>query len=186
MTNAKQMKMENPIRIAELNAAETLQRIGMGENDVICDIGAGSGIFTIPAAKITKNTVYSLEIDEGMLEIITEKSMEEGLPNIEPIKVAGDEFEIKDQIIDIAFLVTVLHEIEKKDIFLREIKRILKYNGKIMVIEFHKCETPMGPPEAHRIGKDEVERVMNETGFEKSEEFNLGDNFYCIVFQKAE
>lgn len=38
----KQNKLENPERLAELSPKETLMRIGLGEQDIICDIGAGS------------------------------------------------------------------------------------------------------------------------------------------------
>jgi len=65
----KQMKFENPVRIKELKPIETLIRIGLKENHVVCDIGAGSGIFTIPASMITKNKVYALEINDAMLSI---------------------------------------------------------------------------------------------------------------------
>jgi len=60
----KQNKLENLESIAELSPKETLLRIGLGEQDIICDIGAGSGIFTIPAARITKNTAFALEIND--------------------------------------------------------------------------------------------------------------------------
>jgi len=57
--NHKQIELENPERLAELSPKDTLMRIGLGEKDIICDIGAGSGIFTIPAAGITKNTLLT-------------------------------------------------------------------------------------------------------------------------------
>jgi|GEM_PF-2602649 len=66
----KQNKLENPDRLAELSPKETLMRIGLGEQDIICDIGAGSGIFTIPAARITANTVFALDINDEFLDII--------------------------------------------------------------------------------------------------------------------
>ncbi|HYE67047.1 MAG TPA: methyltransferase domain-containing protein, partial [Anaerovoracaceae bacterium] len=112
MNNSKQMRMENPLRIAELNPLETLIRIGLGENDTVCDIGAGSGIFTIPAAQITKNKVYALEIDDEMLEVIGEKMKNLSLSNIELVKVNGDKFPIEDQTVDFTLMVTVFHEIE--------------------------------------------------------------------------
>ncbi len=66
----QQNKLENPERLAELSPKETLMKIGLGEQDVICDIGSGSGIFTIPAAQITANTVFALDINNEFLDII--------------------------------------------------------------------------------------------------------------------
>ena len=180
--NNKRAKLENPSRLDELKPTETLKRIGLGESHTLVDIGAGSGIFTLPAARITKNKVYALEINEEMLSIIDEKAKSEGAINIELIKVQGDKFTLEDQAADIVLLVTVLHEIQNKTALLKEVKRILKGNGKVVIIEFHKSNTPMGPPIANRIAKQEVICELQESGFLVHEEFDLGDNFYCLVF----
>ena len=79
---------------------------------VLCDIGAGTGIFTFPATEISSNDIYA-------------------------------------------------HEVENKELMLDEIKRILKQGGKLMIIEFHKRETPMGPPLDHRISEEYVEKISN-------------------------
>jgi ubiquinone/menaquinone biosynthesis C-methylase UbiE len=181
--NNNQIKLENPVRLEELNPTNTLKKIGLQENHILCDIGAGSGIFTIPAARITRKEVYALDINDEMLSIISRKAEAESITNIELIKVKDDHFEIMDNSIDIALLVTVLHEIQNPAVFLTEIKRILKNNGQIAVIEFHKRDTPIGPPINHRMGKDEVTDQLKNIGFIVHKDFDLGDNFYCLVFQ---
>jgi ubiquinone/menaquinone biosynthesis C-methylase UbiE len=180
--NKKQMKFENPLRLEELKPKETLQRIGLRGDHVLCDIGAGSGIFTIPAAKITKNIVYALEINDEMLSVIEDKANNEGISNIELIKVHNDHFDLEDGSVDIILMVTVLHEIQNKHVVLEEVKRLLNNSGKSAVIEFHKRETPMGPPPSHRMGKNEVKDLFGDLGFTVIEDFDLGDNFYCLVF----
>ncbi len=54
----------------------------------------------------------------------------------------------------------------------------------LAVTEFHKRETPMGPPTAHRMGKDEVKNILVNKGFTVLDDFDLGDNFYCLVFTR--
>ena len=184
--NHKRTKFENPMRLEELKPIETLKRIGLLDNHILCDIGAGSGIFTIPAAKITKNKVYALEINDEMLSIIGEKANTEGATNIELIKVKDTHFDIIDHSIDVVLLVTVLHEINNTTVFLEEVETVLDDNGKIVVIEFHKRETPMGPPIGHRMGKDEVIGQLKNAGFIVRENFDLGDNFYCLVFLRSD
>lgn len=181
--NHIQIKLENPKRLSELKPVETLIKIGLQDNDLVCDIGAGSGIFTIPAARITRKNVYAVDINDEMLSIINRKAVAEGIANIELIKVKEGHFEIMDHYIDIALLVMVLHEIHNPTVFLKEIKRILKNNGKIAVIEFHKRDTPMGPPIGHRMGKDKVIDQLTNIGFIVNKDFDLGDNYYCLVFQ---
>ena len=177
-----QNKFEKQERILELNPEGTLKKIGLGENDVVFDIGAGSGVFTIPAAKITNNFVYALEINDEFIEIIKEKANSEKLLNIKTMKVSDNHYDIGANLVDVAILVTVFHEIKNRESLLCELKRIIKSTGKIAIIEFRKKQTPMGPPVEHRIGKDEITTIFSGYGFNVSDEFDLGDNLYCIVF----
>lgn len=181
--NHKQEKLEAPERIKELNPAATLMRIGLKENDVLCDIGAGTGVFTVPAARITKNKVYGLDNDKDMLRIIKQKAETECLKNVELIKVEDEHFSLPDYIADIVLMVTVLHEIENSQEFLAEAKRILKNGGKIAVIEFHKWQTPKGPPPGHRISKKEIISRLYNAGFAVWEDFDLGENYNCLIFK---
>ncbi|WP_066640126.1 class I SAM-dependent methyltransferase [Desulfolucanica intricata] len=181
---SKQLKLENPLRLSELNPSETLQKIGLLDSHVVCDIGAGSGVFTLPAARITKNKVYALEISDEMLSVIGHKAKAEGNTNIELVKVKDDIFSLSDHSIDIALMVTVLHEIKDKVVILAEVKRILNDDGRLAIIEFHKKETPLGPPPGHRMGKDETINTLNCSDFIEFNRFDLADNFYCLVFKR--
>lgn len=175
-----QNALESPEKLAELRPKETLNKIGLGENDVVCDIGAGTGIFTIPAAQITKNIVYALEIKDEFLEIIKEKAGNQKLPNIKTMKVIGNSFDIEEGSVDFIILVTVLHEIEDKAAFLTEVKRIMKSKAKLSIIELHK-NTLIGSPNAPRLDMDEVAAICMGAGFTMIKEFNLGSNYYGVV-----
>lgn len=182
--NHRHSRLENPVRLAELNPPVTLEKIGLEQDHILCDIGAGSGIFTIPAARMTRNKVYALELDEAMLNIIGEKAGQEGLTNIELIPVKGETLAVPERTVDIILLVTVLHEIPEKDSFLQEINRITKDKAKIAVVEFHKRETPMGPPVERRLGQEEAAGILAAKGWQVEKDFNLGPNFYCLVLGK--
>jgi len=179
----KVIKLENPVRIAELNPEGTLKKIGLRDGQTFCDIGAGSGIFTIPAARITSRTVYAVEISAPMLAVISDKARAEGLNHIRPILTEGDRYPIDEHSVDIVLMVTVLHEIERKASLLEEIKRLLKADGTAAVIEFHKRETPMGPPVPRRLGQDEAIGIFKAAGFQPYSAFDLGNNFYCQLFK---
>lgn len=176
-------KLENPERLAELRPAETLREIGLGKSDVFCDIGAGSGVFTIPAAKLTSGTVFALDIDEEALRTIAQKAQHENLPHIKTLKVAGERYEIEDASVDLVLMSAVLHDMDNPTQLFREIKRICKSGGKLAVIEFHDRRTPMGPPVSRRIGKEAVISLCGQYGLSVSNEFDLGENYYCVVFE---
>lgn len=177
-----QERLERPERLAELNPGKTLEKIGVGKNDVICDLGAGTGIFTIPAAQMTDNTVYALDINDEFLGIIEEKAKQAGLPNIKTIKVSDFHYDLETAVVDLVLLVVVLHEIPEKESLLKEIKRVIKPGGKLAILEFLKEDTPLGPPVSERLEREEIMAVCAGAGFSKHQEFVLGDNIYGIVF----
>lgn len=181
--NQRQMKYENPARLQELAPEQTLQRIGLKPGQVCCEIGAGSGIFAVPAAKLTGSLVLALEISEEMLEILAEKARLLALPNLKPVLVKGERFSLDDHSVDLALMVTVLHEIASKAALLDELKRLVKPGGRTAIIEFHKSPTPMGPPVGHRIGCEEVVSLFTSSGWDLADEFDLGSNFYCLTFR---
>lgn len=182
--NHRQLKFENANRIDELKPAETLTRIGLKEGDVLCDIGAGSGVFTIPAAQFKSKMVYAMDINDDMLSIIEQKIQEGKYKNITTSKVENDHFALADQLADLAILVTVFHELENKPAIVSEISRVLKPQGKAGIVEFHETTTSMGPPASHRVKKEEVRNAFLEKQFSLVDDFVLGENYYCLVFQK--
>lgn len=180
----KQEKLENPQRVRELDPAGTLRRLGLSSSHTVCDIGAGTGIFTLAAAELTDGMVYALETDDEMLGAIRAKAEKAGCRNIKAVKVDADSLhlDLPDAAINLVLIVTVLHEIDDKALFLKEAKRILKPDGRLAVIEFHARPTPLGPPPGARLAGDKVNELLLSAGLEKMESFDLGDNLYCMAF----
>ena len=183
MINHKLEKLENPARLAELAPETTLTRIGLTCGDSVCDIGAGSGIFTLPAARQTRGTVYAVDPNDELLQILEARANAEGLSNIRILRTGTFAYDIPAGSVDLVLLVTVLHEIEAKADLLREVARILKPSGSLCVIEFKKEPTPFGPPVDHRIAIDAVVSVCADSSFHEKERFLLGENLYCVMFR---
>lgn len=183
MNDSKISKFENPVRMAELDPKNTLIKAGFKENMALCDIGAGTGIFSFAAAQISHNDVYALEISDSMIELLEKRKVERKTQNLKIMKVDSTTLPLDSGIFDMAIMVTVLHELEDKYSMLNEIKRILKVNGKLLIIEFHKEKTPMGPPVDHRISEEQAEEICNSNDFKTIDKFSLGENFYSILFK---
>jgi len=179
------MKFENPARLAELRPEETLRRIGLAGEGVFCDIGAGTGVFALPAAGITRSIVYALDIQDAMLDIVARKATQAGAENVRCVLVTDAGFNLPPGIADIALMCSMLHEIADKECFLADAAALLKPNGRLAVIEFHLRETPMGPPVSRRLGPDKLAKVAAAAGLSPADIFDLGENFYCAVFFKV-
>ncbi len=176
-------KFENKERLDELRPVETLKRAGFKEGMVLCDIGAGTGVFSIPATRISKGEIYALEKSDGMIEILQDRIRKGSLTNLKVKKVESEILPLGDNICDLVILITVLHHIEDKKIMMDEIKRVLKEKGRILVIEFHKRVTNSGPPVEMRLSEEELVQFGKDYKLNTIERFKLGNNFYGFIFE---
>lgn len=133
-------KLDNPRRREIFPQKETLIKLGLKSDDIVADIGCGIGYFTFPAANIVNenNKVYALDISSEMLEDIKSNINENNVRNITCVKTEEYDLKLEAEAVTFAIMVNVLHEIEDKIKMLKEIKRILKLGGKIVIIEFEK------------------------------------------------
>lgn len=178
----KKEKLENPRRVAELAPAATLQRLGLADGDSVCDIGAGSGLFSLAAARMTKGDVWAVETDAAILQELAAAAAAQGLRNLHPLAADGCRYSLPDACADWVLLVTVLHEIPEREALLAELRRLLKSGGRLALIEFIRARTPMGPPPEHRLGAEEAAALFLRAGFIQKKEWTLGDNFYCQIY----
>lgn len=185
MTHEKIKRFENKARLDELLPKETLRRAGFKEGMSLCDIGAGTGSFSLPATEMSKEDIYALEISDEMIDILEKRRSEGDIKNLKVKKVKDNILPLADKTCHMAIMVTSLHHIDNKELMADEIKRVLKKDGRLMLVEFHKRDTPMGPPRDHRISQEQVEEFGKENGLEQVDKFILGENFYVFVFEVA-
>lgn len=179
----KLMKYENKERLKELDIINVLKKAIQSEEDTVCDYGAGSGIFTIEAAKMTKNTVMAMDMNEAFLDVVSNKAKEASLNNVKTIQVVEDEIKCHEKGFDLFILVTVLHEIKEIPSFVSKVKKVLKDKGRVLIIDFKRKETPIGPPISHRVSRYEATRHFFREEILLREELDLGDNFYMLLLE---
>jgi ubiquinone/menaquinone biosynthesis C-methylase UbiE len=182
----------NPENIERLVSDEREQKLppetflrdhGLKEGMFFADIGCGPGFFSIPAAKIvgTAGTVYAVDMQKEMLDELRKRSAS---PNIIPCQSEENAIPIADKKADFTLLAYVLHEAIEKATFLRELKRITKTKGKVLVLDWEKKEEEMGPPFEERLEKGEAVRLMEEADFTIERVSSLSDgSHYCIDTQ---
>lgn len=183
MSHDKIEKFESKERLAELSPIDTLKRAGFKDGMVLCDIGAGTGVFSIPASQISSNHIYALEKSDDMIELLEKRILDNKIKNLIVKKVESDILPMEDHVCDLVILITVLHHIDDKKTMVDEIRRILKDTGRLMIIEFHKRDTGSGPPVEMRISKEELEQFAKTNNLIIIEKFELGDNFYGYIFE---
>jgi ubiquinone/menaquinone biosynthesis C-methylase UbiE len=154
----------------------------------VVDIGAGSGFYTIEAAKKVAGggMVYAVDVQRDLLDKLKNSAALVGLHNIEAVwgnaeKIGGTK--LREGIADRVILSNTLFQIapEDRDNLALEMKRILKPEGKLMVIDW-QAGSPLSPKTL--IPSILTESIFQKAGFVIEKNFDAGDHHYGIIFKK--
>lgn len=164
---------------------KNLKALGLREDNIVADLGAGTGYYSlISGTLVPRGKVYAVEVQKDFLETIKNKVKEAHLNNIEIIwgnveKIGGTK--LKDSVVDVAIVSNILFQVEDRDNFILEIKRILKQNGKVLLIDW--LPSPM-MKENNTVPKQKACEMFEKNGFAVEREINAGDYNYGIILRK--
>ena len=166
--------------------AENISKLGVADGMKVVDVGAGSGFYTVEAAKKVGSSghVYALDVQKEILERIRTMCHSQGLRNVEVIwanaeKIGGTK--LREAIADRVIVSNVLFQIEKPDDFALEIKRITKSGGKLLIIDWN-AGSPMSPNTLFPSAK--ASALFEKIGFKQEQSFMAGDHHYGLIFAK--
>lgn len=176
-------KLDNEKRRKMLPPEQTLISLGLKEGDTMADIGCGIGYFTVPASKIVgeNGKIYAMDIHPEMLEEVHVKVKENNISNIETVLTEEYDLKLEADKITIAFICTVLHEIEDKAKFISEIKKSICDKGRIVIVEWQKIKSEFGPPVEHRLDKIDLINILDTFEFSDIRTIDIGENYYGVI-----
>lgn len=181
-----QLRKTNPL----IDIHYIIDRIGFEENNKVAELGCGSfGYFVYPIARLVgKNgRVYAVDILKSSLEEIKRKAIQENLRQIETIWSNLEIFKaakINSNSLDVVLLINVLSQSDKKAEIIREGARLLKRNGKLVIIEWKSGGTPFGPIQEKRLKIDSMKNASGQLGLNLDKEFTAGPHHYGLIFKK--
>jgi len=167
---------------------KNLKQFGIREDMIVADLGAGTGFYSIALAYMVPNgKVYAIEIQKDFLTTIKNKIKEANLKNIECFwgnveKIGGTK--IKDEVVDAVVISNVLFQIENKEKFIEEVKRILKPGGKVLIIDWSDDSSLIGSNSKFIISKDKILNMFEAKGFIYDRDINAGYHHYGMILNK--
>lgn len=176
--------LENPARDAYQKPHEVLEALAIRPGEVIADIGAGSGYFSLRLAHHVGDTgkVYAVDVSPDMILAINRKIRDSGARNVVSVLAPPDDPLLPDASVDRFFFCDVWHHIDDQPKYLALMKKALKPGGQVVMIDFHKKDLPVGPPLTMKIAKEDLVKQMEAQGFERVKEHTFLPYQYFLVF----
>jgi ubiquinone/menaquinone biosynthesis C-methylase UbiE len=179
--------LEDPARDAYQKPSEVLRALALRPGESVADIGAGSGYFALRLATAVGRTgrVYAVDVDADMVRHLNRRLRDAGTTNVTTILSAPDDPLLADASIDRFFVCDTWHHIDDQKKYLALLKKMLRPGGEVVMIDFKKEETPMGPPLAMRIAREALVQQMRAAGFRLATEHTFLPYQYFLVFRVA-
>jgi ubiquinone/menaquinone biosynthesis C-methylase UbiE len=135
----------------------------------VADIGAGSGWFTVRAARRVgeTGTVYAVDINPDAIRYVSSRAEKEKLHNIKTILGKPDNPLLPATAVDSVLLLKTYHEVADPVTLLRNLKSSLRPGAKIGIIDRN------GNGEDHGVARDIVIREAQEAGYRLQEEYDF-------------
>jgi len=177
--------LDDPKRDAYQKPHEVITALKLKEGEVIADIGAGSGYFTFRLAHHVGDTgrVYAVDVGADMIVHLNRRIRDLQSKNVVTILAAPDDPLLADASVDRFFICDTWHHIEDHPRYLALLKKMLKPGGQIVMVDFKKEQTPMGPPMEMRIDRADLVKEMEKNGFRVAAEHTFLPYQYFLVFK---
>jgi protein-L-isoaspartate O-methyltransferase len=166
--------LERPEREDEEAPSKAISALKIQPGQVVADIGAGSGYYTVRLARVVGPTgrVFATDIQPGMLGLLRGNVAKAQLENVTPVLGAPDDPMLPAASIDLAIMVDVYHELAAPQAFLRRLRPALKKDGRLVLLEFRKEDPRVPILEVHKMSVSEVRQELEAEGFHLSAVLN--------------
>jgi SAM-dependent methyltransferase len=172
---------DSPGRDERLQVNRVMDVLGIEPGRSVADIGAGSGWFTVRAAKRVGvgGHVYAVDINPEAIHYISERMQKEKLSNVKTIESKPDDPLLPANSVDAVLMLKTYHEVAHPVTLMRNLRTALRSGAKVGVIDRN------GNGEDHGVSSDVVIREAKEAGYRLAEQYDFvkGDKMdYFLVF----
>ena len=167
-----------------LNPDEVLKQLKLKKDMIAADFGCGSGGWALPLAKkLEEGTIYAIDILEEPLSALKARAKLEKILNIEIIRADVEKrTPLSSNSVDLVLMTDLLFECEDKKMVLEEGKRVLKKDGKILVVDW-KLSAPLGP-EGRRVSPQDIKKEARDLNLKLEKEFEAGVYHWGLIVVK--
>lgn len=174
-------------RQREEDCQKMLENLGVKPGMTICDMGCGNGFYSLQLAKMVGNEgkILAVDIQSEMLRLLKARAEAQGIENIELVLGDIDDPKLPEGKVDLIMCVDVYHEFSHPEEMLAGMRKSLKPDGMIVMLEF-RMEDPKVPIKTlHKMSKKQILREYKLNGFQLAKEFDGLPWQHMMFFEKT-
>lgn len=151
-----------------------LKKLGVREGMTVCDMGCGNGFYTLQLARMVgpKGRILAVDIQPEMLRLMEARAAEGELENIESILGDVDDPKLPEATIDLILCVDVYHEFSHPEPMLASMRRSLKKDGAVVLVEFREEDPGVPIKPQHKMSKKQIMKEMTANQLKLVREFD--------------
>lgn len=155
---------------------------------IVCDLGCGNGYHTFPIGKSVapNGKVYGVEIQEPYLRMLEEGAKKVGVENFVPVLGKLHDPCLPDNTFDLMLLVDVYHEFSHPVHMLAAMKKALKPDGAVVLVEFRAEDDDVPIKPEHKMTKAQIDKEMTANGYRLVKSFDGLPWQHMLWYGKAE
>jgi ubiquinone/menaquinone biosynthesis C-methylase UbiE len=173
---------DDPARDAWQMPVRVIDALQLKSGDVVADIGAGTGYFTVRLARsAAAPKVYAVDIEPSMRDYVTRRAAQEGLKNVTAVLADADRTNLPAKV-DVVLLVDTYHHIPNRVAYFTTLKADLKPGARLAIIDFRK-DSPDGPPPEFRLVPDQISAELAQAGFVLQDAYDFLPRQMFLVYR---
>jgi ubiquinone/menaquinone biosynthesis C-methylase UbiE len=159
--------LERPEREDEEQPSKAIRALNIKAGQVVADVGAGSGYYTVRLAKQVGpiGRVFATDIQPEMLSLLKKRLSRERLENVELVLSTDVDPRLPEGQLDLILMVDVYHELARPQEVLRKLRAALKPDGRLVLIEFRKESAWVPIREEHKMSVKEARMELEAEGY---------------------
>jgi SAM-dependent methyltransferase len=155
---------DDPARDEWQKPAKVIDALQLKPGEVVADIGAGTGYFTVRLAKSPASPkVYAVDIEPSMVAYVKQRATREGLKNVVAVQAGADRTNLPEPV-DLVLVVDTYHHIPNRVAYFMALKDRMKPGARLAIVDFRK-DSPSGPPPEFRFTPEQISEELANAGF---------------------
>jgi len=155
---------------------QIIEAVALKPGQIIADIGAGGGYFSLRFAKIVgrEGKVYAVDVNPDFLKFIKNSAKENKLNNVITKLTTENRLDLPEKSLDFIFMRNITHHISNRVKYFGNLKKFLKPDGRVIIIEYKPGKSlSFRGIFGHHVAKEIIVREMEEAGYLLEKEFDF-------------